>query len=182
MVIPDNVFHRIRKINSFQNVATYRRMNLHFRKFSFSELAGFVEDVLGHGQLADVVQQRAGEERSQFLVAYFQELTHLTRVNLSSAHVTVSRLVFSVDGNRQRLDGVHVQIGNLFHVTKLLGLRAHDFFHPLFVETIQQVHQTHDKNTHEEEWNTAVMNRGVEQGRGRNVGHLRHQSPNQTFL
>ena len=58
--------------------------------------------------------------------------------------MAVSRLVFSIDCNRQRLDGVHVQIGNLFHVMKLFGLRARNFAHPLLVEAIQQVHQAHD--------------------------------------
>ena len=42
MVIADDVFHRIGKIDALQNIATHRRMNFHFREFSFSELAGFV--------------------------------------------------------------------------------------------------------------------------------------------
>ena len=56
MVVADNIFHRIRKVNSLQNIATHGRMNLHFREFRLSELARFVEDVLGHGQFTDVVQ------------------------------------------------------------------------------------------------------------------------------
>ena len=61
-----DVFDRIRKIYSLQDVTTNGRMDLHLREFCFSKLAGFVQDVFRHCEFADVVQQRAGDQRTQF--------------------------------------------------------------------------------------------------------------------
>ncbi len=68
MVITNDVFDRIGKVHSSQNVATDCRVNLHLGKFSFGEFAGLVENVFGHRELADVVKQRAGAECLQLLL------------------------------------------------------------------------------------------------------------------
>ena len=71
----------------------------------------------------------------------FEQLAHLGRINLRPPHVAVGGLVFRVDGDRQRLDRVHVQIGDLFDVLELFGLRARDFADSLLVETIEKMNQ-----------------------------------------
>jgi len=64
VVIADNVFDRIRKVNALQNVAADGWMDLHFGEFGFRKLARLVEDVFRDRQLADVMQQCAREQRA----------------------------------------------------------------------------------------------------------------------
>src|SRR6185437_16769059 len=52
VVITDDVFDRVRKVDALEDVAANYGMDLHLREFSFSEFARFVEDVLRHRELA----------------------------------------------------------------------------------------------------------------------------------
>ena len=83
-----------------------RRMNLHFLELGRSELARLVQDELGHGELAYVVQQRARLKRRHLLARDVQKLPQLGRVQARASHVAVCRLILRVDGNRERLYGL----------------------------------------------------------------------------
>src|SRR5882672_5731455 len=95
--------------------------------------------------------------------------------------MAVRGLVLRVDGNCQRFDGVHVKIGDLFHIADPLGLRARNLTDPFFVESIEQVHQSDDQYAYEEERKAAAMDSGVQQGRRGNIRYLSDESPKQTF-
>ena len=77
---------------------------------------GFDEDVVRHGELADVVQQRSR------LHGLHLDLGHpeLTRdsggVDLNAADVVFRRAVLRVDRARERFDRREVQLGNLLDV------------------------------------------------------------------
>ena len=145
MVKPYDVFDRIRKIHSLQDVTTNGWVNLHLCEFCFGQLAGFVQDVFRHRKFADVVQQRAGHQRTQFRLGNLQQLTHLSRIDLCAANVTMRCLILRVDRDRQRLDRVHVKISDLFDIAELVGLRTRDLADSFLIESIQQVNQRDDQ-------------------------------------
>src|SRR5205085_9263738 len=70
VVIADDVFDGIGKVNAFQNVPADSRVNFHFGKFRFRKLAWLVQNVFGYSQLSYIVKQRAGNERTQFGISH----------------------------------------------------------------------------------------------------------------
>src|SRR5215207_2972291 len=59
VVIADDVFDRVRKVDALENVAAHRWVNLHLREFCFGEFARLVQYVLRNGELTDIVKQSA---------------------------------------------------------------------------------------------------------------------------
>src|SRR6266511_1199103 len=55
MVVANDVFHRVGKVNAPENVATDSWMDFHLGELSLSQLAWFVENVFGHRQFTDVM-------------------------------------------------------------------------------------------------------------------------------
>ena len=63
-MVADDGHDRVREIHLGQNLRAHRACVFMLLELSRRELAGLVEDVLGHGELADVVQQRRCLERA----------------------------------------------------------------------------------------------------------------------
>jgi hypothetical protein len=57
MMVPDDRRHGIGKVDHGEDVGADGRVLLHDLKFRRAQAAGFVQDVLGNGDLADIVQQ-----------------------------------------------------------------------------------------------------------------------------
>ena len=83
------------------------------------------------------MQQSAGDQRTQFRLGNLKQPTHLSRINLCAAHVTMRGLILSIDRDRQRLDGVHMQISDLFDIAEFFTLRACNLADSLLIESIQ---------------------------------------------
>ena len=98
-------------------------MNLHLLELFRSEAARFVDDVIGHGQLADVVQQSRGAQCVHFLLAQSKLLGDLHRVGAHTVQMLVRGVVLGVDGQGQTLNGAQVKRAHLFHMV-LLGLHV----------------------------------------------------------
>src|SRR5215207_1666791 len=79
---------------------------MYLRLFHFGrrELARFIEDMVRDGQLADVVQQRAGAEGVDVALVQSEQISQPDRINLGSADVAHSDLIAGIDGSRERLD------------------------------------------------------------------------------
>ena len=71
------------------------------------------QDVLGHGELADVVQQRRGLDALDLVVRHAERLREPRGVDLHAADVRLRRLILGVDRERQRFDRREVQVGHL---------------------------------------------------------------------
>ena len=67
VMVTDDRHHRIREIDRGKNLRADRGMELHLLELGRRELAGLVQDVLRHGDLPGVVQQRRGLDRLQRL-------------------------------------------------------------------------------------------------------------------
>ena len=47
--------HRVRKMDATENLSTNNRVDFGLFEFSRTEVAGFVQDVIGYRQLSDIV-------------------------------------------------------------------------------------------------------------------------------
>ena len=83
------------------------------------------EDVLGHGQLADVVQQRRGLDALDLVLGHAERAREPGGVDLHAADVALRGLILRVDGERERFDRRQVQVRHLRDVPLLVLDAAH---------------------------------------------------------
>ena len=81
VVRADDRNHRIGEFDLFQNFRPHQRMDLHLLEFFRRQPAGLGNDVLGHRQFADIVQQRRRLQSVQFLLAQTDFLADLGGIN-----------------------------------------------------------------------------------------------------
>ena len=119
----DDRRHGVREGHVRDDLGADLRMDLHPLELFLRQRARLRQNVLGHGQLADVVQQRGGSQALDVRLRHAHRLGNAGRVGLHLANVRRRRLVLGVDGQRERLDRRQVQIGHLSHAA-LLGIHA----------------------------------------------------------
>ena len=95
-------------------------MNADLLELLLGERPGLREDVLGHGELADVVQQRRGLDALDLVGRHPERARQARGVDLDAADVALRGLILRVDRQRQRFDGRQVQIRDLLHVPLLI--------------------------------------------------------------
>ena len=81
---------------------------------------GLGKNVLGHRELADVVQQRRGLHALNLVLLHAERARDRRRIELHAPDVRLRGLVLGVDGQRQRFDRRKVQVRHLAHVTLLV--------------------------------------------------------------
>ena len=91
-------------------------MNFHLLEFFGRQAARLVDDLLGYGQLPDVVQQGRGPERFNLAFRKFQFLGHRYSVRTHALQMRVRGVIFGFDGEGEGFDRPHVQRSDLFHV------------------------------------------------------------------
>ena len=84
------------------------------------ERTGLRQDVLGHGELADVVQQRRGLDALDFVARHPQRARQARGVDLDAADVALRGVILRVDRQRERFDGRQMEIRDLLHVPLLI--------------------------------------------------------------
>ena len=67
-MVADDRHDRIREVDFGKNFCAHARMRLHAFELGRRELARLVENVLRHGELADIVQQCGGLDRADLLL------------------------------------------------------------------------------------------------------------------
>ena len=136
---PHDRHHRIGKADPLQDLRPHQRVDFHLFKFFRRQPSRLRDDVLGHGQLADVMQQRRGMQGFHFARAHTQFFGHFDGIHPHPLQVVVRGVVLGFDGQRQRLDGAQVQSRHFFHV----ALFVFEFSQ---VQTIRPVNQVNDGN------------------------------------
>ena len=102
--------HGIWKIDERQNVGADIDVALHLLELGLRQFAGLVEDVLGHGELPRVVEQRRRFDAFQRrLIRHSERARETERVRLDAPHVAVRHVILGVDRHRERLDGRQIQ-------------------------------------------------------------------------
>ena len=120
VVAQDERRDRVGERHGADDLGADLRVNADLLELFLRERARLREDVLGHGQLADVVQQRRGLDALDLVVGHAQRAGQARGVDLHAADVRLGRLVLGVDGQRQRLDRGQVQVGHLLDVALLV--------------------------------------------------------------
>ena len=117
--------HRIGKRHAADDFRADLRVDADLLELLLRQRTRLRQDVLGHGQLADVVEQRRGLDALNLVLGHAERACEAGRVHLHAADVALRRLILRVDGERQRFDGRQVQVGHLLHVPLLILDAAH---------------------------------------------------------
>ena len=76
--------------------------------------------MLGHGEFANVVQERGGMQGFQFRAGHAEFLADFDGVDADALQVFVGRVIFGFDGEGQGLDRAQMEVSHLFHVALLV--------------------------------------------------------------
>ncbi len=112
----DDGHNRVRELHPFQNFRAHGRVDLHLLELFGRQAAWFRNNLLGNRQLANVMQQGCGLQSIHLAGLDLELLAHFDGVDADSLQMIVRGLILGLDGQRQRLNGSHVQVGHLFHV------------------------------------------------------------------
>ena len=125
VVAEDQRRDRIRERHRRDDLRADLRVNADLLELLLRQRSGLRQDVLGHRQLADVVQQRRGLDALDLVRRQARGLRQPGRVHLHAPDVRLRRLILRVDRARQRFDRRQVQIRRLLHVPLLVLDPAH---------------------------------------------------------
>ena len=120
VVAEDQRRHRIRERHGADDLGADLRVHANLLELFLRQRAGLRQDVLGHRELADVVQQRRGLHALDLGVGHAEPARDARGVDLDAADVRLRGLILGVDGERERFDGGQVQIGHLLDVPPLV--------------------------------------------------------------
>ena len=104
---------QVRKRHRADDSCANLRVDADLLEFFRRQRSRLGEDVLGHGKLADVVQERCRLHAADIALRHAERAREANGVQLNSTDVVVGGLVLCVDGERQRLDGREVQLRDL---------------------------------------------------------------------
>ena len=120
VVAEDQRRHRIRERHGADDLGADLRMDADLLELFLRQRAGLRQDVLRHGELADVVQQRRGLDALDLGVGHAEAARDAGRIDLHAADVRLRGLILRVDRERERFDRREVQVGHLLDVTALV--------------------------------------------------------------
>jgi hypothetical protein len=120
VVAQDQRRHRIRERHGADDVGADLRVDANFLELLLRQGTRLRQDVLGHRELADVVQQRRGLDALNFRVGHAEPARDARGIDLDTADMRLRGLIFRVDRERQRFDGGQVQVRHFLNVTTLV--------------------------------------------------------------
>ena len=139
VVGPHDRHHRIREAHALQNLRPHHGVDFHLFEFFRRQPSRLRDDVLGHGEFADIVQQRRGLQRFHLRRSYAQFLGDFDGIDPHPLQVVMGGVVLGLDGQRQSFNGAHVQSRHLFDV----ALFVFQFSQVQPVRAVDQVHHGH---------------------------------------
>src|SRR5262249_31950089 len=96
--------NRVREVDPLHDLGSDHGVDLHLLEFGGAELPRFVEDVVGHRDLSDVVQQCACLERFDLGLSKSEMSCESGGIHPDAIDVIVSDLILCVDRGGERLD------------------------------------------------------------------------------
>ena len=112
--------HRVRERDGADDVGADLRVRADLLELFGRERPRLRQDVLGHGQLADVVQQRGRLDSLDVVLGHPERAGERRGVQLHAPDVGLRGLVLRVDRQRERFDRRQVQVRHLAHVALLV--------------------------------------------------------------
>ena len=171
---PHDGSNRVWEAHALQDFGAHHRMNLHLLEFFAGQLAGLRDDVLRHGEFADVVQQRGGAQRLQLRFVQAQFLAHFDRVHLHPLQMIVRGMVLGFNGQRQSLDSSQVERSHLFGVFLLV-------FHPAQIEVVRAVDQVDHRDGQQRSLPSEVTIDGAGRGHDQRAEQIVGERPDVAF-
>ena len=113
VVAEDQRRHRIRERHAADDLGADLRVDADLLELFLRQRPGLRQDVLGHRQLADVVQQRRGLDALDLVLRHAERAREAGGVDLHAADVALRGLILGVDRQRQRFDRRQVQVRHL---------------------------------------------------------------------
>ena len=110
VVAQDQRCDRIWEGHRGDDFCSHLRMNPNLLELFLRERSGLGQDVLGHGELADVVQQRRRPHALNLRLREPDGFRQARRIHLHAPDVHLSRLIFRVDRPRERFNRRQVEI------------------------------------------------------------------------
>src|SRR6266513_4434337 len=101
MMSSDDRHYGIRKPHTLQNFRAHQGMNFHFLKFFRGEPSGLRDDVFGHREFADVVQQRGGMQSLKLRSIHSQFLGYFDGIDTDALQMFMSSVILGFNGQRQ---------------------------------------------------------------------------------
>ena len=120
VVAEDQRSHRVRKRHRADDLGAHLRVHADLLELFLRQRSGFRQDVLRHGELADVVQQGGGLDTLDLGLGHPESLGDTRRIDLHAANVRLGGLILGVDGERERFDRGQVEVGHLLDVAALI--------------------------------------------------------------
>ena len=112
--------HRVRERHRADDLGADLGVDADLLELLLRQRSRLRQDVLGHGQLADIVEQGRRLHALDLVVGHAQRPGDAGGVDLHAADVALGGLVLGVDGQRQRFDRGQVQVRHLLHVSPLV--------------------------------------------------------------
>src|SRR5229473_6389445 len=106
----------VREFNTIENFRSDNRMDFHFFELFGSQVPRLGKNVLGDGELTDVVQHGGRANGVQLGFIQPEVLGNLDRIDLNPAQMIVGSVIFRLDRKGKRLDGPQMQSCNFFSV------------------------------------------------------------------
>ncbi len=117
---PDDRGHGVRKGHGREDLGSNLGMDPDLLELLRRQRTGLGEDVLGYGELPDVVEEGRGLDPLNLDVRHAQGACEPCRIRLHAPDVIGCCLVLRVDGECERLDGGQVQLRHLLRVAALV--------------------------------------------------------------
>ena len=165
VVAEDQRRHRRRERHRVDDVGADLRVQPQLAALVVGQAVALGEDVLRHGEHADVVQHRPGGHGLDVVVGQAAGAGQERGVALQPAQVQPRALVGGVDGQRQGLDGGEVQVGQPLHRVLLL-------IHPLDVGAVGAIAQAEREGAERRQPVGRSIDRGDRQRRGGRAEHV----------
>ena len=131
---------RIRERHRGNDFCSDLRMNPDLLELFLRERSRLRQDVLGHGELADVVQQCRRPDALNLRLREADLSRQARRIHLNAPDVHLCRLIFGVDRPRERFDRRQMEIGGLLDVLLFI-------FDPAPVDLVGAVGEIHRRET-----------------------------------
>ncbi len=134
VVAHDERRDRIRERHGRDDLGADLRVHPDFLELFLRERPSLREDVLRHGELPDILQQRRGLHALDVVIREAGGARESGGVYLHARKVHPPRMFFRVDRARERLDGRQMQIGGPQHIGPLVVDASH-------VDLVSAVHE-----------------------------------------
>ncbi len=117
-------------------------MDLDLFEFLGRQLAWLGNNLLGYGQLADVVQERGRPQGLHLGGRQSQVFGDFHGINTNTSEMIVSRVVLGFNGQCQRFDSAQMQRGHFFHVDFLVLQTAQ-------ISAVRTIDEVNDRDQHQ---------------------------------